>query len=224
MDTITDTTDIRPGRAERALPQLDADLFLTDGGIETTLIFDDGFDLPDFAAFVLLDSDEGRAALRRYYETYLDLAARDGLGIVLESATWRVSADWAARAGLAIDGNPSTMWGTDTYSDPVPFPGFKNGVGLLLQPPQPTKIASVDIGVTGTGTAIQIRSAATPTPATLDDTTALTQPTTMKTGNNTITVNASAPTSTLLVWISTLGTVDGKSRTDITDITLHAAS
>jgi len=133
-------------------------------------------------------------------------------------------ADEPDQAGLAIDGNPSTMWGTDTYSDPVPFPGFKNGVGLLLQLPQPTKIASVDIGVTGTGTAIQIRSASTPTPATLDDTTALTQPTTMKPGNNTITVDASAPTSTLLVWISTLGTVDGKSRTDITDITLHAAS
>ena len=50
------------------LPQLDADLFLTDGGIETTLIFDDGFDLPDFAAFPLLDDDAGRAALQRYFD------------------------------------------------------------------------------------------------------------------------------------------------------------
>ena len=73
------------------LPQLDADLFLTDGGIETTLIFDDGFDLPDFAAFGLLDSDAGRAALNRYFDHYVAIAGRDGVGIVLETPTWRAS-------------------------------------------------------------------------------------------------------------------------------------
>ena len=57
------------------LPQLDADLFLTDGGIETTLIFDDGLDLPDFAAFTLLADEEGRSALVRYFDRYADIAA-----------------------------------------------------------------------------------------------------------------------------------------------------
>ncbi|MFD4640745.1 homocysteine S-methyltransferase family protein [Lentzea sp. NPDC058436] len=81
------------------LPQLHAGLFLTDGGAETTLIFDDGIDLPDFAAFPLLDDADGRAALTRYFERYAGIAERDGTGIVLETATWRASPDWAARLG-----------------------------------------------------------------------------------------------------------------------------
>jgi S-methylmethionine-dependent homocysteine/selenocysteine methylase len=85
------------------LPQLDAQRFLADGGIETTLIFDDGLELPDFAAFVLLDSDEGTAALRRYFEPYVAIAARDGVGIVLETATWRASSDWATKLGYSTD-------------------------------------------------------------------------------------------------------------------------
>ena len=83
------------------LPQLDADLFLTDGGIETTLIFDDGLDLPDFAAFTLLADEEGRSALVRYFDRYADIARRDEVGIVLETPTWRANPDWAVRQGYA---------------------------------------------------------------------------------------------------------------------------
>ncbi len=133
-------------------------------------------------------------------------------------------ADAPSLAGLAIDGNPATVWPSDTYSDPVPFPGFKNGVGLMLQLPQPTTIGSVTINVSSTGTQVQLRSSSTPNPASLDDTTQLGPPTSLQPGNNTIQVNASAPTSNLLVWISILGTTDGKSRTDISEITLKAAS
>jgi S-methylmethionine-dependent homocysteine/selenocysteine methylase len=97
--TSSRPTDTREGR----LPQLGADVFLTDGGIETTLIFEDGFELPDFAAFVLLADDAGRAALLRYFEAYIEVARRDGVGIVLETPTWRASADWAARQGLSLD-------------------------------------------------------------------------------------------------------------------------
>jgi S-methylmethionine-dependent homocysteine/selenocysteine methylase len=82
------------------LPQLAAEMFLADGGIETTLIFDDGIDLPDFAAFLLLRDDDGRAALTRYFDTYARLAARESVGIVLETPTWRASADWARRHGI----------------------------------------------------------------------------------------------------------------------------
>jgi homocysteine S-methyltransferase len=85
----------------QSLPQLDADIFLTDGGLETTLIFDDGFELPDFAAFTLVDDPAGRTALVRYLERYAEIAVRDGVGIVLETPTWRASADWAARQGIA---------------------------------------------------------------------------------------------------------------------------
>jgi homocysteine S-methyltransferase len=86
-------------RYRNALPQLDGGLFLTDGGIETTLIFHEGLVLPDFAAFHLLATPAGEAALRKYFATYAALAARFDAGLILESATWRASADWGARLG-----------------------------------------------------------------------------------------------------------------------------
>jgi homocysteine S-methyltransferase len=81
------------------LPQSRGQLMLTDGGLETTLVFHDGVDLPDFASFPLHTSDDGRARLDHYFRTYADIAARNGTGIVLETATWRASADWGARLG-----------------------------------------------------------------------------------------------------------------------------
>ena len=132
-------------------------------------------------------------------------------------------ADNPDMASMAIDGNPATAWPTDTYSDPVPFPNFKNGVGLLLQLPQPTKLASVTLSLNSTGTSIQLRSAQSATPATLDDTTELTSPQAMKTGSNTITLEDAPATQYLVVWITTMGNVGGKSETAISDITLKAA-
>jgi S-methylmethionine-dependent homocysteine/selenocysteine methylase len=82
------------------LPQLSAARpFITDGGLETTLVFQDGIDLPDFAAFPLLDGDRGRASLVAYFTPYLDLAERLGTGIVLDTPTWRANLDWGARLG-----------------------------------------------------------------------------------------------------------------------------
>jgi S-methylmethionine-dependent homocysteine/selenocysteine methylase len=81
------------------LPQLDGGLFLTDGGLETTLIFHEGFDLPCFAAFVLLDSECGRKALRDYFDRYAPMAIAAGAGFVLEAPTWRANPDWGAKVG-----------------------------------------------------------------------------------------------------------------------------
>jgi S-methylmethionine-dependent homocysteine/selenocysteine methylase len=83
----------------KRLPQLDGGLFLTDGGLETTLIFHEGFDLPRFEAFVLLDSDHGRKALRDYFDRYVPMAVAAGAGFILESPTWRANPDWGAKAG-----------------------------------------------------------------------------------------------------------------------------
>lgn len=84
-----------------ALPQLGGDLFLTDGGLETTLIFDEGLELPHFAAFHLLKTREGKAALRKYFCTYAELAKRFNTGLILESPTWRSNPDWGARLGYS---------------------------------------------------------------------------------------------------------------------------
>jgi homocysteine S-methyltransferase len=81
------------------LPQLDGRLFLTDGGLETTLIFHEGWDLPIFQAFTRLESECGRAALRAHFDRYLSLAVKQGMGFVLESPTWRANPDWGAKIG-----------------------------------------------------------------------------------------------------------------------------
>jgi S-methylmethionine-dependent homocysteine/selenocysteine methylase len=90
-------------RYRTALPQLRGDLFLTDGGIETTLMFHDGFELPYIAAFDLLRSEVGREALYRYHRSHAAIAVEHGVGFILESATWRASADWGAKLGCARD-------------------------------------------------------------------------------------------------------------------------
>lgn len=78
-------------------------LSLTDGGLETTLVFDEGLDLPSFAAFPLLDHEDGRAALRRYFDPYLAAAEELGLGFVLDTPTWRANPDWGAEVGYDLD-------------------------------------------------------------------------------------------------------------------------
>ena len=95
-------------------------------------------------------------------------------------------ADNPASAALAIDGSPGTAWETDVYHDPVPFPGFKSGVGLMLHLPQSTVVGAVNVDLPSNGTKIQIRSSATATPGKLEDTAVLSQPTAMHPGHNTI--------------------------------------
>jgi homocysteine S-methyltransferase len=86
------------------LPQLAGDRpFITDGGLETTLVFHQGIDLPHFAAFDLLKDEAGAQTLRGYYEPYLAIAREQGTGIVLDSATWRASRDWAELLGYSPD-------------------------------------------------------------------------------------------------------------------------
>lgn len=80
-----------------------APLFLTDGGLETDIIFHDGIDLPNFASFVLLDSDDGRDALQRYYRRYIEIAMESGTGFVLETPTWRANLGWADAMGLSSE-------------------------------------------------------------------------------------------------------------------------
>lgn len=82
------------------LPQVQGGLFLSDGGLETSLIYHDGIDLPLFAAFPLLRTEEGRAALTRYFRDYFSVAKARGLGFILDTATWRSNPDWAVQLGV----------------------------------------------------------------------------------------------------------------------------
>jgi homocysteine S-methyltransferase len=80
--------------------------YVTDGGLETDLIFHHGQDLPEFAAFPLVDDEDGRWLLSRYYDAYAEIAAKVGVGLTLDAPTWRANWDWAAKVGY---GDPSAL-------------------------------------------------------------------------------------------------------------------
>lgn len=87
-----------------SLPQTESTTFLSDGGMETTLIFHHGIGLPHFASFVLLDTPDGRKHLIDYYETYLAIARDNRVGFVLDTATWRANTDWGSKLGYDAQG------------------------------------------------------------------------------------------------------------------------
>ncbi|MBA1157821.1 homocysteine S-methyltransferase family protein [Microvirga mediterraneensis] len=86
-----------------AFPPSDDAIFLTDGGLETTLVFAEGLDLPCFAAFPLLGSEEGRDRLERYFEPYIRTAMDRDVGFILDTPTWRANADWGAKLNVLPD-------------------------------------------------------------------------------------------------------------------------
>jgi S-methylmethionine-dependent homocysteine/selenocysteine methylase len=92
--------------------------YVTDGGLETDLIFHRGLDLPEFAAFPLVDTEDGRWLLTRYYDAYAEVAAKAGAGLLLEAPTWRANWDWAAKVG---------------YADPVSLDRVNRAAVELLQ-------------------------------------------------------------------------------------------
>lgn len=85
-------------------PVRDGVIYLTEGGFETELMYLHGFELPCFAAFTLLDSAKGRAALRGLYARTCDVAAEEGTGVLLGWLNYRASPDWGAKLGLSPAG------------------------------------------------------------------------------------------------------------------------
>lgn len=79
-------------------------LFLGDGGLETTMIFERGLDLPCFASFTLLDRPEGVGALDDYYRGYIEIARRHNAGFTLDTPTWRANPDWGEQLGYSAAG------------------------------------------------------------------------------------------------------------------------
>jgi homocysteine S-methyltransferase len=81
------------------LPQRNGELFLTDAGMETSFIFYDSLDLPCFASFPLLETDDGRRRLDEWYRPFLRLAQDNDMGFILDTVTWRANADWGEQLG-----------------------------------------------------------------------------------------------------------------------------
>ena len=85
------------------LPQLDGSVFLMDGGLETTLIFLEGVELPFFAAFPLLLDAAGRCRLESYFEPFIRIARDQKVGFVLDTPTWRANTDWGEKLGYTVE-------------------------------------------------------------------------------------------------------------------------
>ncbi len=91
-------------------------MHLTDGGLETSLIFHQGIDLPLFAAFPLVQHDDGRAALRAYWQPYLALAREDSFPFVVDTVTWRANPDWASQLGYGQQALQTANWAAATFA------------------------------------------------------------------------------------------------------------
>jgi len=83
------------------LPLKNDDYFLSDGGLETALIFHEHISLPQFAAFPLLQDTDGRMTLVEYFLKYISIAKKYGIGFILESPTWRASSKWGELLGYS---------------------------------------------------------------------------------------------------------------------------
>lgn len=81
------------------LPQTLDKTCLTDGGLETVMIYQEGIDLPNFASYTLLEREDARDILQRYFQPYIEIARKHRLGLQLESVTWRANTDWGATLG-----------------------------------------------------------------------------------------------------------------------------
>lgn len=107
---------------------------MADGGLETTLIFHQGIDLPENAAFDLLKDEAGTDVLRHYYTRYAQIAASHGMGMMLDAPTWRANADWASRLG----------YGARALAD-----ANRRGIGLMLEIRQAHETADRPFVVSG---------------------------------------------------------------------------
>ncbi|MGZ6644534.1 MAG: homocysteine S-methyltransferase family protein [Solirubrobacteraceae bacterium] len=120
-------------RHRHRLPQLDAaQPFLADGGLETTLIFHRGIDLPCFAAFDLLKDAGGRDELHAYFAPYLDLARERGTGFVLDTATWRANPDWAGQLGYSLEDLDAANRSAVALAEEIGAAGEANGTPVVV--------------------------------------------------------------------------------------------
>lgn len=91
------------GKYSSALPQLGSRRFLSDSGVETTMIFHEGFDMPSGEAFKFMETEEGRAWFTRYFRRHAEMARKAEMGFIFESPTWRANGAWGGKLGFAED-------------------------------------------------------------------------------------------------------------------------
>jgi S-methylmethionine-dependent homocysteine/selenocysteine methylase len=107
-------------------------MFITDGGLETELIFRHGRELPCFASFTLLADEEGTEQLRAYFEPFLAIARMHDLGMLLDTATWRASSDWGEQLGYSPDELAAVNRRAVTLAQEIRARHEKDGIPILI--------------------------------------------------------------------------------------------
>ena len=112
--------------------------FMTDGGLETDLIFNKGIDLPEFAAFDLLKNEEGKEILSKYYSHYLNISKQKCSGFILEAPTWRANPDWANKIGYSLESlvamNRTAVQELENIRNAYENENFKIAISVCLGP------------------------------------------------------------------------------------------
>ncbi len=129
------------------------------------------------------------------------------------------SEDNPGQLSRIIDGDPTTMWHTDTYRQQ--FPSYTLGLGLVVHFAHPRRLTSVTITSPSVGTVVQVRSAPGPD-VTLANTPLLASKN-LRAGTTTIHLPKPTASPYLLLWIPHLGDTDGGFRTAIGAITAQPA-
>ena len=106
--------------------------YLTDGGLETSLIFNEGMDLPAFAAFPLLEDEKGRRILRDYFGRFLQIAKENDTGFVLDTPTWRASQGWAVETGYDTEAIDRINAGAVTFAREVASDWEAGGTPVVI--------------------------------------------------------------------------------------------
>jgi homocysteine S-methyltransferase len=117
---------------QSVFPPQNGAVFLTDGGLETTLVFLEGVNLPCFAAFPLLLSENGRRQLERYFEPYLRTAQEHQVGFILDTPTWRANTDWGEKLGFTPQDLANINQQAVAWADNFRKRHAENSAGVLI--------------------------------------------------------------------------------------------
>lgn len=130
------------------------------------------------------------------------------------------SPDSPSKASRVIDGNPATSWNTDSYQQQLP--ALKTGIGLMLTVQNPGKLATVGIDSPSAGTRVEIRTAQSPSPGSVESTQVIGSGT-LNAGHTDIPVSTTGPARYVLVWITALSEHNGEFVTSISELTATPA-
>lgn len=87
-------------------PMKPEEIWMSWTGMETDLIFNKGYELPEFAAFPMIDNPDGRERLEGYYEELIKIGRDTNVGIILNTPTWMANPDRAIGVGYGADDLP----------------------------------------------------------------------------------------------------------------------